>query len=473
MMTLEWVGMIPGKRESRRFVGEFMLRQQDIVEQRTHTDAIAFGGWSIDLHPADGIYSSASACNQWHSKGIYQIPYRCLYSKDITNLFLAGRLISSSHVAFASSRVMATSAYVSQAAGMAAVLCCRHELLPRDLLNETRMRELQLELLRSGQYIPGVGMLDPDDLVPSAKLFASSELSLQTLAGDGNAEPLEESVAQLIPVSGGSRPAFTLSVFADQDTALELEFRASKYRGNFTPDWPLGTKTIPLHQGQHDLNIEMPVSLPDPQYIFLILHRNPAIRVLRSRQRITGLLTVFNSVNPAVSNYGRQEASAGIGMDSFEFWCPKRRPGGENLALGFLPALSLFGVSNLTGGDGRPTMGPNAWVADPRDQQPTLTFRWKEPQRIRRIELRFDTDYDHPMESVLMTHQENVIPFCVRNYRILDDHGHLVCGIAGNYQSQNRIIPENPLLTREISIVLEHPGPDTPAALFAVRCYEN
>ena len=99
-LTLEWVGQIPGKRESRRFEGDYMLTQQDIIEQRTHDDAVAFGGWSIDLHPADGVFSEKPGCNQWHSKGTYQIPYRCLYSRNVDNLFLAGRIISASHVAF-------------------------------------------------------------------------------------------------------------------------------------------------------------------------------------------------------------------------------------------------------------------------------------------------------------------------------------------------------------------------------------
>lgn len=87
-LTLEWVGNIPGKRESRRFEGDYMLKQQDIVEQHTFDDAVAYGGWSIDLHPADGVFSEKPGCNQWHSKGIYQIPLRCYYSKNISNLFL-------------------------------------------------------------------------------------------------------------------------------------------------------------------------------------------------------------------------------------------------------------------------------------------------------------------------------------------------------------------------------------------------
>lgn len=75
--TLEWVGAIPGKRESRRFEGDYILTQQDIVCQRTYPDAVSVGGWAIDLHPGDGVYSELPSCTQWHSKGVYQIPYRC------------------------------------------------------------------------------------------------------------------------------------------------------------------------------------------------------------------------------------------------------------------------------------------------------------------------------------------------------------------------------------------------------------
>ena len=85
-LTLEWVGQIPGKRESRRFEGHYMLKQSDIVQQKHFPDAIGHGGWAIDLHPADGIFSEKPGCNQWHSKGVYEIPYRCLISKNIKNL---------------------------------------------------------------------------------------------------------------------------------------------------------------------------------------------------------------------------------------------------------------------------------------------------------------------------------------------------------------------------------------------------
>src|SRR5690606_38167097 len=119
-MTLEWVGMIPGKRESRRFEGAYMMSQRDLIEQRTHPDAVVYVGWSIDLHTADGVFSERQCCNQWHIKDIFQIPYRTSYSRNIKNLFLAGRIISVSHVAFGATPVMATRAYSVQAVAVAA-----------------------------------------------------------------------------------------------------------------------------------------------------------------------------------------------------------------------------------------------------------------------------------------------------------------------------------------------------------------
>jgi hypothetical protein len=75
-MTLEWVGHVPGKRESRRFEGDYIIRQQDVVDQTHFDDVVSHGGWAVDLHPADGVYSEKSGCTQWHSKGVYGIPWR-------------------------------------------------------------------------------------------------------------------------------------------------------------------------------------------------------------------------------------------------------------------------------------------------------------------------------------------------------------------------------------------------------------
>ncbi|SEW32582.1 FAD-dependent oxidoreductase [Chitinophaga arvensicola] len=470
-LTLEWVGMIPGKRESRRFEGSYILKQQDVIEQRTHDDAVAFGGWSLDLHPSDGIYSAQPGCTQWHSKGIYQIPFRCLYSRNIDNLFLAGRIISASHVAFGSSRVMATSAYVSQASGMAAVLCTQLGCKPAALYENGQISTLQQLLTRSGQHIPGVLSKDEQDLVQQAAITASSELVLASLEEDTAPQPLDIAVAQMIPVNAGKLPSFSLHAYSDVPTTLQAEIRTCSRTGSYTPDTTIATFEFALQPGKNCIPLTTDAAIDDTQYVFILLHKNPLVKVSRSDKRITGILSVFNTINPAVSNYGKQVAPDGIGIDSFEFWCAQRRPAGQNIALRLEQPLQSFGPANIRNGLARPTTQPNAWVADLNDPEPSLTLAWTTPQQLKKLIFSFDTDFDHPMESVLMQHPENVMPLCVRDYAIFDDKGNKVYEKKGNYQTRNEIDFPETVITSCLTIKTAHPSTNTPAAIFEIRCF--
>ncbi len=153
-MTLEWVGAVPGKREYRRFIGDYVLNQNDILAQVPFEDRVAFGGWSIDLHPPQGMYSGESGSKHLHPDGIYHIPFRSLYSSNVSNLLFAGRNISATHIAFGTTRVMATCATVGEAAGTGAALCVSKAVSPRELCQK-HMKELQQVLLRQDAAIKG------------------------------------------------------------------------------------------------------------------------------------------------------------------------------------------------------------------------------------------------------------------------------------------------------------------------------
>jgi hypothetical protein len=472
-MTLEWVGTIPGKRESRRFEGDYMLTQGDIVEQRVHGDGVSHGGWAIDLHPADGVYAGEPGCSQWHSKGVYQIPYRCLYARDIRNLFLAGRIISTSHVAFGSSRVMATSAAAAQAVAHAAVLCNARGLFPSDIYRLGMVPRLQQELLKTGQFIPHVFLKDNEDLAGQAALSSTSRLALTAIPAAAAPLwlPLTEPVAQLLPAAAGPIPAITIETEADGDALLFVELRVSSRPAGYTPDTILQRLECPLKKGRDKISFRFDCLLEEPQYIFVVFHKDPRVKIRCSFQRVTGILSVFNTTNPAVSNFGKQSPPEGIGMESFEFWCPKRRPGGHNIAMQFDAPIHTYDVVHLRNGVTRPTIQPNAWVADPSDPSPAVTLSWPERQRIGRVEICFDTDFDHPMESVLMGHPEKVMPFCVRNYHITDEAGRTVFSCRGNYQTRNSIHFEEPVSSSVLHFHLEHPSAEVPASIFEIRCY--
>ncbi|RDC55926.1 FAD-dependent oxidoreductase [Pedobacter chinensis] len=470
--TLEWVGMIPGKRESRRFEGDYILSQSDLIEQKVHEDAVAYGGWSIDLHPADGVFSERSPCNQWHSKGIFQIPYRCLYSKNIKNLFLAGRIISVSHVAFGGTRVMGTCAYVAQAAAVAAALCLKHHKLPAELYQDNYMPHLQKALIRTGQYIPNVDWEDEADNVQQANLKSSSHFEFKGFNRDNLVfKTLSIAAAQMLPVHPGKFPAFKVLLRADAPTTFQAELRISARHGGFTPDTVLAVKHIALQAGEQDVNIDFDVVIDQDQYAFVCFLINEKVQLAYSDQRFTGMLSVFNGVNKAVSNNGKQVAPEGSGVETFEFWCPQRRPEGQNIALQFDEVIHTFSEHNIKNGIDRPTVQPNAWVADLADPAPTIEVAWEHEKFIEKIDLVFDTDTDHPMESVLMTHPETVMPFCVRNYHIEDEHGNVVYRKRDNYQARNEIVFESQLKIKKLKIILEHPSTNVPASLFSVRCY--
>ncbi len=170
--ALDWVGFLPGKRESRRIVGDYVLTEEDLVEGRCFEDAIAYGGWPMDMHVVGGLRTRLEPTEFIHLNEVYTIPYRCLYSKNIHNLMVGGRAISTSHMAFGSTRVMGTCAVVGQAIGAAAALSIQKGILPRQMLEH--IQELQQSLLEQDIYIPSVIHCDEKDVAKSAKVIATS-----------------------------------------------------------------------------------------------------------------------------------------------------------------------------------------------------------------------------------------------------------------------------------------------------------
>jgi len=175
---MDWLGMIPGKRESRRILGDHILTQTDLAGQNGDAaDAVAIGGWPLDDHPPSGFdVSEQPPFRSIKLPDVYNIPLRSLYSRNINNLMMAGRNLSATHVALSSARVMATCSVMGQAAGTAAALCARKNLLPRQLAqNPALLEELQQTLLRDDQTIKNRKNNDPLDLARRATVTASAE----------------------------------------------------------------------------------------------------------------------------------------------------------------------------------------------------------------------------------------------------------------------------------------------------------
>jgi FAD dependent oxidoreductase len=470
-LTLEWMGMIPGKRESRRFVGDTVLTQNDVVNQTTHPDAVSFGGWAIDLHPADGVFSPQPGCTQWHSKGVYQIPYRTMYSRNVPNLFLTGRLISASHIAFGSTRVMATCAHNGQAVGVAAALCREQNLSPRDLTGPAEMHRLQQRLLRIGQHIPGIAGNDRSDLAKTARVTASSTLRVSDLPTSGELANSDVPRALLVPLAAGRVPAFTLLVDANAPSVQRGELWRSSRPGNATPDILLASLDVPAPAGRaQQIIFDFAISLEEPLHVFFIMPVNPDVGLYQSRAEMPGILSLSQKMNSAVAKTAIQTPPEGSGVDTFAFWLPDRRPAARNLAVRFTPPLEPYSPSNILNGFTRPWQGANAWVPDLADPKPTLHLSWDKAVTIQHVEIVFDTDTDHPMESVLLSHPERIMPGCITAFRLVADNGQTLAEISENHQTRRIVNLAEPITSSHLSIeVLAHG--DAPPAIFEVRCY--
>ena len=155
--SLVWVAYVAGKRETRRLMGDIVLCEQDITEERKYPDGTCWTTWTVDLH-----YPMPS--NQRNFEGEpfrsvakhtphygYPIPYRCFYSRNVSNLFMAGRDISVTHVALGTTRVMRTHGMQGEVVGMAASICKKHGCNPRDVY-KSHLDELK------GLMTKGVGL---------------------------------------------------------------------------------------------------------------------------------------------------------------------------------------------------------------------------------------------------------------------------------------------------------------------------
>lgn len=235
-LDLEWVGMVPGYRESRRLEGDYILTENDIRANRIFADAVAYGAWPMDVHVRGGLKDVKDfPSHVYNFEGCYTIPYGCYCSKNIPNLMMAGRDISTSKMAFSSVRVMGTCAIGGQAVGTAAAMAVEKHCMPKEIGKEY-IRQLQQQLLKDDCYIPGFKNEDEKDFARNAKVFASSETKTgradnvingvaRTVGSETNcweSAPLSESGETLSLAMREAKPVSQLRLTFDTDLSGEI-----------------------------------------------------------------------------------------------------------------------------------------------------------------------------------------------------------------------------------------------------------
>ncbi|MDF2668987.1 MAG: fumarate reductase/succinate dehydrogenase flavoprotein [Paenibacillus sp.] len=201
--ALDWFGFLPGKRESRRFIGQHVLNQNDIQQAVDFADTIAYGGWSMDTHPPKGIDAKdEKPCNQPYTPYLYSIPLRSMISSNINNLMFAGRNLSATHIAFSSTRVMGTCAVMGEGLGTFAAVAIKHNLpLEQAWVDQEIVKEAQQQLLRQGAFLPGRKL--ETNRAKAASVAASSEQE------QGRAEWVTDGHTRSVHGEKGVRPDLT------------------------------------------------------------------------------------------------------------------------------------------------------------------------------------------------------------------------------------------------------------------------
>ena len=227
---LDFLGFLPGKRESRRMTGEYLLTQRDVSDGKVFEDEIAFGGWPLDDHFPGGFYHKGTPNTDIATPAPYSIPYRTLYSANVDNLFFAGRNISVTHLALSSVRVMATCALLGEAVGKAAFLAVKNSCAPHDvyLHHVAALQEL---------------LLDADCFLPSKRRTVSETCAAADLEGADSR--IRNGVDRAHPIygeDGGAQicapgSAITYRFPADAVESVHLVFDSDLNRKTLPGSW--------------------------------------------------------------------------------------------------------------------------------------------------------------------------------------------------------------------------------------------
>lgn len=221
---LDWVGFLPGKRESRRYRGPYVVTQHDVEAGGRFDDVITYGGWTMDDHFPEGFYYRKGHPTIYHpAPSPWGIPYRAVYSVNIPNLFFAGRNISVTHTAFSSSRVMGTCAMLGQAAGTAAALAVHDGA---EHCGEVDVGKLQEALLWDDCMLPG------RPRIPTEKTKSAKTLYPMLADGCDRENPAEVALGQAITYT------WDTPVYVDEVRVI-FDSDLNRRRHNMPSSYPL------------------------------------------------------------------------------------------------------------------------------------------------------------------------------------------------------------------------------------------
>lgn len=481
--ALDWIGQVPGKRESRRIMGQYLMTEHDPQNCTVFDDEIAFGGWFIDLHTPGGLlakHSEPASGENYNTftdyavksyAGPYGIPLRCLIAKDVDNLMMAGRNISVTHAALGTVRVMSTTALIGQAAGTAAAHAIYNNIAVGKLA-ALDVETIQQRLLRDGCFLPNYKNKDSKDIALSAQVSASSSAKEYGACPESKGfhkglhiwkdQPqymdtvLNTRRGQLIAI--GSKPIESLSICVTNNSGQPQILHAKllavdhiwDYRINDLKEWASGTIEVPPGAKQW---VDFNVSISDAavgKFARLDVSPNEHVEWLLAGKIVTGHM-----------------ASYQIGPNKM-----RRFGSGHTLSFKVNAPQDCYEPENVINGVTRPAAFTNLWRSDPLQPLPQwIGLNWDEPKLIAELQLTFAGHLVRELHAYAPFYKD---PQCVRDYTIsawVAGKWEQIIEIEGNYQRQRRHILSQPITTNKLKVVVNATNGDDSVQVYEIRCY--
>ena len=441
--VIDWISPIGGKRESRRFVGDYILNQNDVERPKTFPDRVAYGGWPIDLHSPKGIFDKLQPAENPFLPGIYSIPFRCLYSKNIVNLMMAGRDISSTHVAFGSTRVMATCGVEGQAVGTAAAICKKYKCTPR-CLYRNYISELQQTLLKDDCYIINIKNEDPDNITLNARVTASSIMPLYYDIVNVFL-PLDKMRAQMFYINDYMINKISLKLIngTESDIKITAGLRKARKFNDFSSrkDISKATAILPA-KSQVWVDFKFDILTKPGELYWICL--NPC----------NGVCWCYGHKN--IPGYAKMIEE----RDTWEQWK-------GSLCFHVFPDTSSFIPENIVNGIARPEEWPNIWISDPFQPMPQyVEIDLGKKMTFNKMHIVFDTNLDELIPI-------GPVPQCVRDYSIYYKNGSRWILLHNERHNHLRFRQHNfkTVISQKLKIEITATNGDPTARIYEVRVY--
>lgn len=381
---LTHVSTLPGKRESRRFVGDHILTQTDVDTKTDFEDAVATAGWEMDVHAPKGIYDDGHA-TFWHFVGgTLSLPFSMMYSKNVDNLMFAGRNMSATHVAFGTSRLACQGGVAGQACGTAAYLCKKYGCTPRDIKND-HIEELQTILLADDQYILNMKEPSDPDLTENTSVTASSEKEYSNQETNGMI-CLSDMYVLALPSTVGRIDSIQIKLknFDHVEQLLKLKIMSGTRKENYIPEYVVNEIEIPVPADFNDW-MELPIAAENLQddKAYILFEINPSLRLYANNTLLTGAVTFV--AKPQIETTSKYEGL-------YRMWRLRQdRPYRSISFRDVKPEQNIYAAQNVLNGFSRPHGTPNLWISQSSDTEEWLMLRFPEPKTVEDIELVFNT----------------------------------------------------------------------------------